>query len=205
MKRLIIFIYNKSRKLLHRRKIAKQVKSTRQLRREKQTDYVRWNKPDQLFEDWNERTSILASMVGSGSIVIEFGAGNMALKSLLPQGCSYTPSDIVKRNLDFLNCDLNEEIPFDLTTYDTAVFSGVLEYVYDIDSVFKQFPGNMKNIVLSYSCKDISNAHRLENGWLSDYSKKELEDIFEKNNYQIIEYKEWRNQSIFSLRKTLMK
>ncbi|MFN4762851.1 class I SAM-dependent methyltransferase [Gillisia sp. Q332] len=187
------------------RKIAKQVNSTRQLRKEKQSDHVRWNKPDQLFEDWNERTGILASMVRSGSVVIEFGAGNMALKSLLPQGCRYTPSDIVKRNPDFLKCDLNEEIPFDLSAYDTAVLSGVLEYVYDIDNVFKQFPENMKNILLSYSCKDISHANRLENGWLSDYSKKEMDAVFEKYDYQIVEYKEWRNQSLFSLRKALKK
>lgn len=201
MKKLIKFINNRLNNLKYRWKIAKQVRSTKKLRIEKRTDYLRWKQQNQLFEDWNERTSILASMIPSNSKVIEFGAGNMALKSLLPLGCEYTPSDIVQRNPDFVECDLNEPITFDISNFDTAVFSGVLEYVYDIDMVFKQFPKHLKYVMLSYSCKDISSANRLENGWLSDYSKIELEKIFTKYNYQILNYSEWRKQSIFQLRR----
>ena len=202
MKKLIRFIYYKTRNLLYKWKIDKQVKSTNQLRKEKRTDYLRWKKRDQLFEDWNERTSILASMVQSRSIVIEFGAGNMALKNLLPVGCEYTPSDIVQRNPYFIKCDLNEAIPFDISIYNTAVFSGVLEYVFDIDKVFQQLSNSINNIVLSYACKEITNANRLRNGWLSDYSRMELETIFKKYDYQVIDYREWKNQSIFNLIKS---
>ena len=56
---------------------------------------------------------------------------------MLPPDCTYTPSDIVARSPDFLVSDLNEKIPFELSRFDTAVFSGVLEYVYDIEKVFE--------------------------------------------------------------------
>jgi hypothetical protein len=143
-------------------------------------------------------------MVKPNSLLIEFGAGNMCLRKMLPDGCTYTSSDIYARTPELLVCDLNENILLDLTKYDTAVFSGVFEYVYDVGEVFRQLSNSIDNVVLSYSCSDISNANRLKNGWLSDYSKKELEIIFKMHGYQIVEYKEWRNQSIYNLRKYLI-
>ncbi len=174
-------------------------RSTIKLKEGKKSDFKRWENSKELLEDWNERTSIIAAMVKPNSLLIEFGAGNMYLKKMLPDGCSYTPSDIYARTSEILVCDLNEIIPFDIKKYDTAVFSGVLEYVYDVDKVFRQLSDSIDNIVISYACRDISNANRLKSGWLSDYSKKELEAIFKKYSYQIFEYEEWRNQSIYSL------
>lgn len=204
LKRIQNIVLNKIREFKEDRKYKKQAKNTLELRKAKISDLKRWKQTEELYEDWNQRTAILASMIIQRANVIEFGAGNMALKNYLPPGCDYTPSDIYARTPEILVCDLNENIPFDLTKFDTAVFSGVLEYVYEVEKVFSQFSESIDNVVLSYACSDISNANRLKSGWLSDYSKKEMEVIFEKYNYQIVEYKEWRNQSIFSLRKSLM-
>jgi hypothetical protein len=201
MKKYITIIYNWLVSLIYKWKIRQQAHVTAQLRKNRRTDYARWEKPEQIFEDWNERTKILASMIQPEAVVIEFGAGNMALKNMLPTGCQYTPSDIVQRHPAIIKCDLNENILFDLSVYNTAVFSGVLEYVFDIEGVFKQFPANLLNVLLSYTCSDISSANRLENGWLSDYTKNELEGIFRKHNYQILNYTEWRKQSLFQLKK----
>jgi len=205
LKRIQNFALNKIREFKEDRKYKKQAKNTLELRKGKITDYERWKQTEELFVDWNQRTAILASKITQGANIIEFGAGNMALKNHLPPDCNYTPSDIYKRSEGMLECDLNGRIKFNLAPFDTAVFSGVFEYVYDVDKVFRQLSKSINNVILSYACSDISNANRLKSGWLSDYTKKELEDIFEKNNYQIIEYKEWRNQSIFSLRKSLVK
>ncbi len=180
-------------------KFRRQAKNTVELRKKKATDYDRWSKPEELYVDWDERTAILGKLINQGAKVIEFGAGNMALKRFLPPNCSYTPSDIYKKNEEILVCDLNYEINLDLSKYDTAVFSGVLEYVYDIDGVFRQLEKSVKNVILSYACSDISNADRLKRGWLSDYEKIELESVFWKYNYEITNYKEWRNQSLYSL------
>jgi ubiquinone/menaquinone biosynthesis C-methylase UbiE len=180
----------------HYRRVA--LKTT-QLKKKNKSDFERWIKSSELHENWDERTKILASMVQPNSKVIEFGAGAMNIKNWIPNTCNYTASDIVARKPDVLACDLNKNIPFELTVFDTAIFSGVLEYVFDIDKVFFQLNNSIDHILLSYACKDISNANRLKNGWLSDYSRKELEDIFRKYEYKITEYKEWKNQSIFNL------
>ena len=123
----------------------------------------------------------------------------MALKKFLPLSCSYTPSDLFKTSSDTIVCDLNNKISIDLNYYDTVVFSGVLEYVYNIENLFAQLAVSTPHVVLSYACSDISNAARLKKGWLSDYSQKDLERIFKKYQYDIMEYKEWRKQSLYSL------
>lgn len=192
-------ILNKIKGFKQDHKFRKQAKSTVELRRKKATDYERWSKPQELYVDWDERTAILGNMINQGAKVIEFGAGNMALKRFLPPSCSYTPSDIYKRDKEILVCDLNDKIEIDLSQYNTAVFSGVLEYVYDIDTVFNQIKSSIHFVVLSYACSDISNANRLKRGWLSDYSKIELENIIFKHNYEIECITTWRNQSIYSL------
>ena len=182
--------------------IKKMRKNTALLKEGKRTDFKRWEKSKELLKDWDERTAILSGLIEPGSKIIEFGAGNMMLKKMLPPNCTYTPSDIFVRSSDILMCDLNEKISFDLHQFDTAVFSGVLEYVYNIEKVFEQLAEDVENIVLSYTCADVSTADRLNRGWLSDYTKSDLERIFEKFQYRVIDYKEWRKQSIYKLKKS---
>lgn len=205
LKKIQNIFFSKLREVKEKRKYKKQAKDTIDLRKAKKTDHKRWKQAEELYIDWDERTAILASMIPRGANIIEFGAGNMALKKQLPPNCTYTPSDLYNRGEGMLECDLNSQIEFSLAPYDTAVFSGVFEYVYDVDKVFQQLSDYIENVVLSYACIDISNADRLKSGWLSDYSREELETIFKKYSYEIVEYKEWRNQSIFSLRKSLVK
>jgi len=125
----------------------------------------------------------------------------MCLQTILPSNCEYTPSDIVKRSEQTIVCDLNQPITFDLSKYDTAIFSGVLEYVYDIDTVFKQLEAHIPHVILSYACSDVCNHNRLVHGWLSDYTKAEIIAIFSKYNYSVLNEQEWRQQTIFELRK----
>ena len=203
MKKILKYIKNRIQHSRNRLKIREQVEATSKLRAEKRTDENRWKKDSGFYSDWNERTAILGSMIKPGARVLEFGAGNAFLRNELPEGTTYTPSDIVKREKDFLVCDLNKEIDFDLTRFDTVVFSGVLEYTYDIEKIFEQFPENITTILLSYSCSDVCKVNRLENGWLSDYSENELERIFRHHDYIIMDHREWRKQSIYQLAKKL--
>jgi hypothetical protein len=169
------------------------------LRNEKESDVNRWKKNEELLPDWDDRTKILGSYIIPNASIIEFGAGNRVLNSFLNNYKSYTPSDIIDRFENTIVCDLNKTIAIDLSNYDTAVFSGVLEYVYDIDAVFAQMSSSIKQIVLSYCCVDIVKLSRDKNGWLSDYKRNEIEAIFKKYNYKIKNYKEWRNQSLYNL------
>ncbi|WP_395051092.1 hypothetical protein [Flavobacterium sp.] len=170
------------------------------LREGKKSDTKRWKNNEELLQNWDERTIILGSFIIPYSNIIEFGAGNMVLKDTLTNYKSYTPSDIVPRFKETIVCDLNQAISFDLTNYDAAVFSGVLEYVYDIEKVIEQMrAASVNQIVLSYSCADIVKLSRDKNGWLSDYTKEDLAKIFKKRGYAIDNYQEWRNQSLYNL------
>jgi len=169
------------------------------LRAEKKTDLNRWQKDSQLYKDWDERTMILASYILPNARIIEFGSGNMIVKTNLNNYKSYIPTDIVPRFEETVVCDLNEGVIPEVKNCDTAVFSGVLEYVYDVDRVFTELGITIKQVVLSYCCADIVKLSRDKNGWLSDYTKSDLEEIFIKQGFKIENYTEWRNQSLYNL------
>jgi hypothetical protein len=175
---------------------------TKDLRLHKRSDVERWSQNKALHENWNERTELLASFLTDSAKIIEFGAGVMHMKKLIKPNQIYTPSDLIKRFPDTVVFDLNEPINIDLSAYNTVVFSGVLEYVYDVEFLFKRLNNeNINRIILSYCCSDLMKVSREKNGWLSDYTKFELEIIFKKNNYKIINYEIWNSQSIFNLLK----
>ncbi|CCG52662.1 Protein of unknown function [Flavobacterium indicum GPTSA100-9 = DSM 17447] len=170
------------------------------LKEARKSDVNRWQKNEELFTNWNERTAIMADFIPSDANVIEFGAGVMHMKSILPKTVTYTPSDIVKRYEETVVCDLNEPITVNLKQFDTAVFSGVLEYVYNIENVIDQLSNaSINHIICSYCCSDIITLSREKNGWLSDYTKSELEAIFSGFGYTVKNYQLWNNQSIFNL------
>ncbi|MFC4636289.1 hypothetical protein ACFO3O_20450 [Dokdonia ponticola] len=179
-----------------------QVAKTKELRAEASSDVERWSKNQSLKEDWNIRTKMLGDFVPNGSKVIEFGAGAMFLKDYLNDTITYTASDIVQRYPETIVFDLNDlSRKIDLTPYDTAVLSGVLEYIYDIEAVLLFLYPNIKNICVSYCCADIAKDNRLKNGWLSDYTEVALKEIFESCHYEVMEQTLWRSQSLFYLRK----
>jgi hypothetical protein len=197
LRRILSFVDENKRSEM---KIASRQTQNLMLREEKKSDINRWKNNSELFQDWDERTLILGFFILSNSNIIEFGAGNMVLRTALSNYKSYTPSDIVSRFPETIVCDLNESISFDLSKYDAAVFSGVLEYVYDIEKIIEQLAAvSVNQIVMSYCCSDIVQLSRDKNGWLSDYTKSDLEGIFEKNGYKVYNYQEWRSQSLYNL------
>jgi hypothetical protein len=178
----------------------KQIRNnTRKLKKAKKTDFQRWRRSEEVLIDWQERTKIITEMIPENSSIIEFGAGKMWMRENLPIGCKYKPSDLVAHTSEIVVCDLNYPIKIDLSEFDTAVFSGVLEYVYDLGSVFAGLQPFIRNIFLTYACKDISPSKRLERGWLSDFSIDDLRRTFKKYNYEEVQCKEWRGQFIFHL------
>ena len=195
------FLLNKPKEYRHKRDFRRTAKRTHELKKAERSDVERWKDNKELLENWNERTFLIAGMVPDKAKVIEFGAGNMALKNYLPENCEYQGSDLFQRSPEMKLCDLNKGIDFNLDPYDTAVFSGVLEYVYDLDKVFEKLNLEINWIILSYACKDSFSENRERFGWLSDYNKEELIKIFQKYHYEIIESQEWKKQSIFKLKK----
>jgi len=207
MKKLFVRLINKIKNFRKSKKRISNAENRSEkivaLRLEKKSDIERWSLNEELYEDWDERTKILGDYIYPKAAILEFGAGNMVLKNYLKNYSKYTPSDILKRYEETVVCDLNEPISVDLSEYDTIVFSGVLEYVYDIENVFRQIKSHTQQIVLSYCCSDIVKLTREKNGWLSDYTRSELEQIFKMYDFEIENYTEWRQQSIYNLNRIL--
>jgi hypothetical protein len=103
------------------------------------SDYKRWTSPEGLEEWWEERTKAIARLVPAGSRVIEFGAGQRQLEKYLPEGCTYTPSDLVDRGPGTIVCDLNcRPLPNLLhVAPEVGVFGGVLEYIRDVPTLLQ--------------------------------------------------------------------
>lgn len=168
----------------------------------KQTNVNRWSQEKHLFKSWDERTQFLANQIVPNSIVFEFGAAKLALKEMLPKGCKYLHSDIVKRNEATIVADLNKILP-DLPQVDYIVFSGVLEYVFEVKDLLIHLSQFTNHFVFSYAVTDTfqEKGKRRFNGWVSDLSEADVIAIAEDLHWKSNIVGTWRNQSLFQFSK----
>ena len=73
------------------------VSATKTMVREKSSDYDRWANLANHKVGWEDRTRQMVRLIAPGTSVFEFGAGRCHLEKMLPENCSYTPSDLVSR------------------------------------------------------------------------------------------------------------
>lgn len=172
--------------------------------KQNKSDVDRWKQKKWLFDDWNERTKIMAQWIQPNSKVLEFGAAKLALKQFLPENVIYTPSDIVDRGEGTLVCDLNRDIP-EFKAQDVIFFSGVLEYIYDVPKLISNLSNKTNRFIISYGTFDVFNSekHRKINGWVNTHTNQEILDIFTKNNFKLTETDTWRKQTIYVFDKIL--
>lgn len=146
---------------------------------------MRWREND---GEWLHRNETIASLVDQGSKIIEFGAGRQLLSKLIPESCSYTPSDIYKRTPDTIICDLNMNCKVDLSPYDTIIMSGVIEYI-DEQSIIKFLRYikryNIKTFIFSYF-HDGHPDMRKSNGWVNDFNRETLLGMFCKAGFSLL-------------------
>ena len=166
------------------------------------SDYSRWSKMEALAPRWDERTKILASYIEPNKRVLEFGAGRQALKGFLPDGCTYIHSDIVKRDAHTLVIDLNKELP-ELPTVDFIIFSGVLEYVRDIEDVLRHCLVYSDTVLFSYATTDTYGdfKNRRLYGWISDASEKDILDISKRLDASFKTLSVWNKQTLYRFSK----
>lgn len=166
------------------------------------SDIGRWSKTENLHENWNQRTILLSDKIKDGSRILEFGSGNLFLKDNLPKNCTYINSDIVKRDENTIVIDLNKKIP-PLPKVDYIVFSGVLEYVYDVEHVLNECGKYTENLLLSYATLDYfpSVKNRRINGWVSDLYLKDFNNISFEIDYNMELIGNWNGQQLIKLAK----
>lgn len=165
------------------------------------TQAERWSQPTSFNENWDVRTRMLAAMVAPGSAVLEFGSGRETLEAMLPPGCYYQPSDIVKRSPRTLVCDLNAGFPLLDRRFDVVIFSGVIEYIRDLDRLFKAVRSNAGGCIVSYATTDAleSMTTRLNNAWVNHLSDAQLRKLFARSGFTVAEVQRWQEQTIFQL------
>jgi hypothetical protein len=173
-------------------------------------DYARWDSASGLEQWWDDRTRCVAALIPPGSRVIEFGAGRRSMEHFLPQGCTYTPSDLVDRGPGTLVCDLNDRPLPSLAAIkpQVAAFSGVLEYIRDVPGLVKWLAEqNISCCVASY---DIVPAHRTAGlrwireswrrshfGYMSSMTEQELVAAFRHLGFACTMRAGWTHQLIF--------
>lgn len=162
----------------------------------------RWSNPQSLHDDWDERTALIAGMIQPNTSILEFGSGNERLQDFLPQGCKYQPSDIVARSDKTWIIDLNKEFPVLDKKWDYIVFSGVLEYIYDVQQVLNHVRKHCDVCILSYAPTDCLECMitRMRSGWVNHLSKNSFETIIKNAGFEIQEKRVWNGQDIYSLR-----
>jgi len=140
-----------------------------------ETDYERWTNGVSLDPAWNGRAQCVARQVEAGSVVLDLGAGDMAIERFLPPECTYIPCDLTRRDSRTIVCDFNRgEFP-KLETISVVTALGVLEYIYDARRFLVALAGYRAKILLTYSPTDFTPVpKRIYHGWVNSFSQKEL-------------------------------
>ena len=155
-----------------------------------------------MFSSWDERTQLLANQVLPKSKVFEFGAARLVLKDMLPEGCTYWHSDIVKRNEDTFVADLNKEFP-ELPQVDYIIFSGVLEYILEVKKLIIHLSQFTTNFEFSYATSEVfpEKSERRFHGWVSDLNENDIFEIAKELNWTLKVIGTWKNQTLFQFSK----
>ena len=119
--------------------------------------------------------------------VVDYGAGQMYLKTFLRPDVKYYPIDYIKRFDETIVCDLNKgEFP-DLYT-DAAVCNGVLEFLATSGGLLKHIcEKTSKMIILSYLTVDKfpSITARRASGYISDLSEAQIVHLLIEGGFRL--------------------
>jgi hypothetical protein len=168
-------------------------------------DIARWRNTE-AFDDWKDRTLLIAQLVPRGTRVIEFGAGKRNLESHLDSRCTYIPSDLVSRGPNTLVLDLNTRPLPDLRELklDVAVLAGVIEYISAPRSFVAWLAQQVKTCIASYECARTrpktlgrvrETVRRTGAGWVSTLTEGELTEIFCSAGFTLTETRDWHTMA----------
>jgi len=168
----------------------------------KSSDVDRWSKSKSLFTDWDERTLLLAQQIKPNSKVFEFGAARLVLREAISDNCVYLHSDIVKRNDETLVFDLNKGLP-EVPKVDYIVFSGVLEYIFEVEALLRHLASNTDNFLISYATTDQTpdKVKRRYEGWVSDLNEMDISNIADSIDMTLQIIGRWRTQTLYHISK----
>jgi hypothetical protein len=164
-------------------------------------DTARWGNAE-AFDDWKERTLLIAQLIPRGTRVIEFGAGKRNLESQLDTSCTYIPSDLVSRGPGTLVLDLNTRPLPNLRELklDVAVLAGVIEYISAPRSFVSWLSQQVTMCIASYGCartrartlgRVSETIRRTGAGWVNTFTEDELIEIFCSAGFTLTDMRDW--------------
>ncbi len=148
-------------------------------------DAWRWGDPSELTEGAEARAALAAPHLRPGERVLDLGAGAMRLRALLPEGCTYTPVDLVPFSPDCAVIDLNRgELPE--VEADVVVALEVLEFLHELPALLVQAATTAPRLICSYRCHDaISTRDRRRQGWVNDHGETDFADLLAATGWAI--------------------
>ncbi len=162
------------------------IAATRVLRAQRTTDYERWNEPANLDPRWENGPARASRLVPPGSRVLDVGAGLEALGKYLPDGCTYTPSDLAARSERTLVADLNRGV-LPPGNFDVVAAIATLEFVYDVSALLGAVHQRAGLAILTYCARTTDDLDkRLEKGFVNDFTRDELVLLCLKKGWQVV-------------------
>lgn len=138
---------------------------------------------------WDFRyKELLTLMPVSCSAVMDCGAGNMSLRSMLNKEISYYPIDKIKKYQETIVCDFNSG-NFPEINVDVIFLAGILEYIICPESFLRNVCQSCKTVLMSYCTlhthPEISS--RMLCGWKNHFVMGELIKLFSDNGFCLVE------------------
>ena len=136
----------------------------------------------------DQRAAFAGDFIPDGARVLDLGCGAMALRQVLPNGCSYQPCDGVARDPSTIVCDFTAgEFP-DAAAAEADIIAmlGVLETIVDVDGFLSRLRRTGRDVVLSYCPTDFSGAaDRQSLGFANHFSLYDLAVLFDRFGFRI--------------------
>ena len=145
------------------------------------------NEPDFTFKTGERRIILMSRYLSpEDQSVVDLGAGNLFLESLLSEGIDYYPVDYTSRSKNTIVCDFNNK-EFPDVSADVAFISGTLEFVNDPKWFLTEAAKRVSKIILSYNAvpadTEINIEAKRQSAWLNDLTKDEIINIMHSNGF----------------------
>jgi hypothetical protein len=163
-----------------------------------------FNCADQESPSWQERAviavdllrdSLAAEETAAPTLTIaDFGAGNERLRAVLAAELghqhTYFPYDLQPQKQTTMPMNFAEEFP--ARRFDAIFCLGLVEYLPDLPDFFRRLAQACDSAVVSYALADgaekLSSQERRERGWMTDYTRREVEELLQAEGFAIRAY-----------------
>jgi len=149
------------------------------------SDGTRWADPQQLAEGAQARAKLAAAHVKPGERVLDLGAGLMRLRTLLPEGATYRPLDLVPFAANSIVADLNRG-DFPEERFDAVTALEVFEYVHDLPALLARCAKAAARLVCTYHTRSGETAEaRRQKGWVNDYDAAAFKTLLQNSGWTV--------------------